>query len=230
MGYGLQVEAWGDFALFTRPELKTERVSYEIITPSAARGLIESVFWHPGLRVVIERICLLRKFGEELTEENKNDNPIRFTNIRRNEVKSKVQAPKIKSMMLGASAPMLDAGTDILQRASMLLRDVHYVIEAHFEMTPKAAPGDNPGKFKDIFRRRLESGKTYSQPYFGCREFPAHVRAWPGGPVPAVACSKDLGLMLYDLDYSNQRDIRPMFFHARLQDGVVQVAGEKVLR
>ena len=154
MSYGLQVEVWGDYALFSRPELKTERMSYEVITPSAARGLIEFIFWHPGLRVVIDRIYVLRKFGEELTDEN----PIKFTNIRRNEVKSKVQAAKIKSMMKGGPTPMIITGDDIQQRASTLLRDVHYVLEAHFEMTAKAASGDNKGKFKDIFRRRLENG------------------------------------------------------------------------
>ncbi|MCI1956456.1 MAG: type I-C CRISPR-associated protein Cas5c [Oscillospiraceae bacterium] len=230
MSYGLQVEVWGEYALFTRPELKTERLSYEVITPSAARGLIESIYWHPGLRVVIDRIYVLRKFGEKLTDENKTENPIKFTNIRRNEVKSKVQAAKVKGMMEGGPAPMILTGDDIQQRASTLLRDVHYVLEAHFEMTAKAAPGDSEGKFKDIFRRRLESGKAYSQPYFGCREFPAHFRAWPGGEIPAVSYSKDLGLELYDMDYSNPRDIQPMFFHARLENGVVQVAGEKVLK
>lgn len=230
MSYGLQIEVWGDYALFTRPELKTERMSYEVITPSAARGLIESIYWHPGLRVAIDRIYVLRKFGEALTDENGTENPIKFTNIRRNEVKSKVQAAKVKSMMEGGPAPMIVTSDDIQQRASTLLCDVHYVLEAHFEMTDKASSDDNEGKFKDIFRRRLESGKAYSQPYFGCREFPAHFRAWPGGTIPAVDFSKDLGLMLYDLDYSNPRDIQPMFFHAQLKSGVVQVAGEKVLK
>lgn len=230
MSYGLQVEVWGDYALFTRPELKTERMSYEVITPSAARGLIESVYWHPGLRVRIDRIYVLRKFGEKPTDGNRAQNPIKFTNIRRNEVESKVQAAKIKSMMEGGPAPMIVTSEDIQQRASTLLRDVHYVLEAHFELTDKASPNDNEGKFKDIFRRRLESGKSYSQPYFGCREFPAQFRAWAGGEIPAVDYSKDLGLELYDMDYSNPRDIQPMFFHAQLKHGVVQVAGEKVLK
>jgi len=230
LSYGLQIEVWGDYALFSRPELKTERMSYEVITPSAARGLIESIYWHPGLRVVIDRIYVLRKFGEKLTDENKTESPIKFMNIRRNEVKSKVQAAKVKSMMEGGPAPMISTGDDIQQRASTLLRDVHYVLEAHFELTDKAAPDDNEGKFKDIFQRRLESGKAYSQPYFGCREFPAHFKTWPGGEIPAVDYSKDLGLELYDMDYSNPRDIQPMFFHAQLKNGVVQVAGEKVLK
>ena len=229
MSYGLQVEVWGDYALFTRPELKSERMSYEIITPSAARGLIESIYWHPGLRIIIDRVYLLKKFGEE-QNENEEENPIKFINVRRNEVKSKVQAAKVKSMMLGGPAPTIVTSADIQQRASTLLCDVHYVIEAHFEMTEKAAPSDNEGKFKDMFRRRLESGQAYSQPYFGCREFPAHFRAWRGGRIPAVHYSKDLGIMLYDLDYSDPKNIQPMFFHAQLKNGVMQVSGEEVLR
>ncbi|WOC32933.1 MULTISPECIES: type I-C CRISPR-associated protein Cas5c [Caproicibacterium] len=227
MSYGLQVEVWGDFALFSRPELKTERMSYEVITPSAARGLIESIYWHPGFRVIIDRIYVLEKFGEPVHQKK---NPIQFTNVRRNEVKSRVQAAKVKSMMEGGSVPFLNTSADIQQRAATLLQDVHYVLEAHFELTEKAAPSDNEGKFKDIFRRRLESGRCYSQPYFGCREFPAHFKAWQGGEIPAVPYTKDLGIMLYDLDYSNPRDIQPMFFHAYLRNGVVQVAGEKVLK
>ena len=205
-------------------------MSYDVITPSAARGLIEAIYWHPGLRVIIDKIYVLRKFGEVQTPENAKDNPIQFTNIRRNEVKSKVQAAQVKRMMEGGPVPFINTSDDILQRASTLLRDVHYVLEAHFELTDKAVPGDNEGKFKDIFRRRLESGKAYVQPYFGCREFPAHFRAWQGGEIPAVQYSKDLGLMLYDMDYSNAENIQPMYFHAELENGVVQVAGKKVLK
>lgn len=215
MSYGFQVETWGDYALFSRPELKTERMSYEVMTPSAARGLIESIYWHPGLRVRIDRIYVLNK--------------IQFTNIRRNEVKDKASLQQVKQMMLGGTVPMIVTSNDIMQRASTLLQNVHYVIDAHFEMTEQAAPSDNEGKFKDIFRRRIEKGEAYSQPYFGCREFPAHFRAWKGGPVPTNGVTKDLGLMLYDMDYSNPEDIRPMFFMAKLNNGVMQVSGEKVL-
>jgi len=215
LSYGITLEAWGPYALFSRPELKTERMSYDVITPSAARGLIESVYWHPGLKVVIDRIYVLNK--------------IQFTNIRRNEVKSKASLQQVKSMMGGGAVPMIVAKNDIMQRASTILRDVHYVIEAHFEMTDKALPADNEGKFKDIFRRRIEKGEAYSQPYFGCREFPAHFRAWKGGPVPTSGESRDLGLMLYDMDYSDPQHIKPLFFMARLENGVMQVSGEKVL-
>lgn len=215
MSYGIRVETWGDYALFSRPELKTERMSYEVITPSAARGLIESIYWHPGLKVVVDRIYVLNK--------------IQFTNIRRNEVKSKASLSQVKSMMNGGKVPMIVTSNDIMQRASMILRDVHYVIDAHFEITDKAAPGDNEGKFKDIFRRRIEKGMSYSQPYFGCREFPAHFRQWAGDTVPTSGETKDLGLMLYDMDYKDPKNIKPMFFMAKLENGVMQVAGEKVL-
>ena len=215
MSYGVRVETWGEYALFSRPELKTERMSYEVITPSAARGLIESIYWHPGLNVVIDKIYVLNK--------------IQFTNIRRNEVKSKASLAQVKSMMNGGPAPMIISSNDIMQRASTILRDVHYVIDSHFELTDKAAPGDNEGKFKDIFRRRIEKGMAYSQPYFGCREFPAYFRPWVGDTVPTSGETKDLGLMLYDMDYSDPQNIRPMFFMARLENGVMQVAGEKVL-
>lgn len=216
MSYGMQIEVWGKNALFTRPELKTERVSYDVITPSAARGLIESVYWHPGLRVVVDRIHVL--------------NDIKFTNIRRNEVKEKIPAKKIEQMINDKGIPAIYTNESIQQRASLVLRDVHYVIDFHFEMTKKANPTDNEGKFADIFRRRIEKGQYYSQPYLGTREFPAHFRAWKGGSVPTIHENRDLGFMLYDMDYSNPKDIRPMFFHAHMTDGVVQVSGEKVLR
>lgn len=217
MSYGLQIEVWGDYALFSRPELKVERMSYDVMPPSAARGLVEAIYWHPGLRVYIDRIHVL--------------NEIQFTGIRRNEVESTVQAGALQSMLLGTGAPpMICTKDSIQQRASLLLRDVRYVIEAHFELTDKAAPGDNPGKFKDIFRRRLEKGQCYHQPCFGCREFPAHFRAWPGGDIPTVAETRDLGLMTYDFDYSDPQNIQPLYFRARLEHGVLEVAGQEVLR
>ena len=133
----IQVEVWGDYACFTRPEMKTERVSYDVMTPSAARGLLESIYWHPGLRWVIDRIHVC--------------SPIYFTNIRRNEVKDTISASKVKTVMNGGTGELyLSAPESIQQRAAMVLRDVHYVIDAHFEMTPAAAPGDNDGKFQDI--------------------------------------------------------------------------------
>lgn len=220
MAYGVQIEVWGDRALFTRPELSVERVSYDVLTPSAARGLIESIYWHPGMRYVIDRIHVL--------------NQISFTNIRRNEVKSKALASSMRSVMThGGELPCINTKEDIQQRASLILTDVRYVVEAHFELTEKAKPEDNTGKFKDIIKRRLERGQCYSTPYFGVREFPAHFKAWDGG-LPQGCYSNsgehDLGLMLYDMDYTDPRNITPMFFRAVMRDGVIDVSGSEVFR
>ena len=208
----IRMEVWGEYALFTRPEMKAERVSYDVITPSAARGLLESVFWHPGLKW---NICSIRVCA-----------PIEFVNIRRNEVKSVCNLKTAKTVMeRGTGELWLATSEDIQQRAATLLQNVHYVIEAEFEMTDKASPTDNPGKFQEITKRRLRKGQFYSQPYFGCREFPAHFRLCETLP-PVPDCLKgerDLGFMLYDMDYSDPENITPMFFRARMVDGVIQV-------
>ena len=157
----IRVEVWGDYACFSRPEMKVERVSYDVMTPSAARGLIEAVYWHPGLRWVIDRIHVCA--------------PIRFTNIRRNEVKDVISAQKVRAVMERRQGELyLATPESIQQRAAMVLRNVRYVIDAHFDLVPQqAAPGDNPGKFQDIVKRRLSRGQHYHQPCFGVREFPA---------------------------------------------------------
>lgn len=197
--------------------MHVERVSYEVPTPSAARGLVEAVYYHPGLQWHIRRIYVL--------------NPIRFTNIRRNEVKSKVLASDVYSAMQGSGRPLsIVTSQQIAQRASMLLQDVHYVIEAEFTITDRAAPSDNPGKFQDIVTRRMAKGQCYHAPYFGCREFPAHFRAWPGGPIPTIQESRDLGFMLYDFDYSDPKNITPLYFHAKMENGVINVADCEVFR
>ncbi len=213
----VQVEVWGDYACFSRPEMKVERVSYDVMTPSAARGLLEAIYWHPGMTWRVDRIHVLA--------------PIRFTNIRRNEVKGEVLASSARTAMGGGQVDLyLCTAKDIQQRAALVLQDVHYVIEAHFEMTDRATEADHPGKFADIMRRRLEKGQCYHQPYFGTREFPAHFRKWPGGEIPAIAETRDLGYMLYDMDYRQPQDIQPMFFRAALEKGVLQVAGCEVVR
>ena len=225
---GIQIEAWGDYALFSRPELKTERMSYDIITPSAARGLIESVYWHPGIRIQIDRVYLLPGMN---ADRNQNpDDVIRFINIRRNEVTSRVSARRVQGMMLGGPAPFLDARTDIQQRASNILVDVHYVIEAHFNLTRDAPENMTKDKVCAMYHNRLTRGMAYAQPYFGCREFPARFREWQGGTIHPVDLTRDLGLMLYDMDYTNPASPQPMYFRARLKHGVMQVAGEEVLR
>jgi CRISPR-associated protein Cas5d len=192
--------------------MKTERVSYDVMTPSAARGLLEAVYWHPGLSYSIDRIYVLA--------------PIRFMNLRRNEVKATVSARSARTVMeRGQGALYLSTQDNIQQRAAMLLTNVHYIIEAHFDMTDKAAPGDNPGKFQDILKRRIERGQCYHQPYFGCREFPAHFA--PCQDIPPcpeeLKGERDLGYMLYDMNYTDPEDIRPLFFRAVLHDGVLEV-------
>lgn len=208
----ISLEVWGDYACFSRPEMKVERVSYDVMTPSAARGLLEAIYWHPGMRWQIDRIRVCA--------------PITFTNLRRNEVKSVASARTAKTVMeQGHGAFYINTSQDIQQRAAMLLKDVHYVIDAHFEMTDQAAPGDNPGKFQDIITRRISRGQCYHTPYFGCREFP--VRFQKCEQLPACPESlkgiRDLGWMLYDMDYSEPGNIHPRFFRAQLRDGVLEV-------
>ncbi len=207
----VKLEVWGDYACFTRPEMKTERVSYDVITPSAARGIIEAIYWHPGLRYIIDKIHVCA--------------PIRFTNIRRNEVKDVVQRNDIKRLMDSGGDAYIATSESIQQRAAMVLRDVRYVIEAHFEMTDKATEADNPGKFQDILRRRIEKGQVYHQPYFGTREFPVKFKVCEDIPLcpESLLGSKDLGWMLLDLDFSDPQDIKPRFFRAVMKDGVIDV-------
>lgn len=215
----IQVEVWGDYACFSRPEMKTERVSYDVMTPSAARGLIEAIYWHPGLRWRIDRIHVL--------------SPIRFTNIRRNEVKSKISANNVRTVMNGGGGPLYLASSDnIMQRAAMVLTKPHYVIEAHFEMTEQALPGDNTGKFQDIVKRRLARGQCYHQPCFGCREFPARFRPYEGDTIPTAYPNetRDLGWMLYDLDYSDPENLQSMFFRASLVNGVLDLTDCEVVK
>ena len=146
MGVGVKVRVWGNYALFSRPEMKVERCSYDVMTPSAARGILEAVYWHPGMRWVIDKIHVVK--------------PVQFTSVRRNEVKSKILAGNVLQAYNGADKPLyISTKAEIVQRASLLLRDVEYVIEAHFEMTEQANVTDNPGKFKDIIMRRLRRGE-----------------------------------------------------------------------
>ena len=212
----VKMEVWGDYACFSRIELKIERVSYDVPTPSAARGIIESAYYHPGLKWHIDKIYVM--------------NPIRFTSIRRNEVKSKISASKIMKEANGKGASYIDRNKDIEQRATMMLRNVHYVIEAHFEMTDRANASDNPGKFQDIITRRLRRGQAYSQPYLGTRECTAHFGLWEGGEIPTISETRDLGFMLYDMDFSDPNDIQPMFFRAKLENGVLDLTDCEVVK
>lgn len=220
MGMGVKVKVWGDFALFSRPELKVERCSYDVMTPSAARGILDAIYWHPGLKWVVDKIYVRK--------------PIQFTSVRRNEVKSKVLASSVLQAYNGGEKPLyISSKEEIVQRASLLLCDVEYVIDAHFEITERANATDNPGKFKDIIMRRLRRGECFHMPYFGCREFPAHFCLWEEEKIPTAYTDveeKDLGLMLYDLDYRNPEDIHPMFFRAVLKRGVLDLRDCEVMR
>ena len=220
MGIGVKVHVWGDYALFSRPELKTERYSYDVITPSAARGILDAVYWHPGMRWVIDKIYV--------------KNPICFTSVRRNEVKSKILASNVLQAYNGADKPLyISAREDIVQRAAQVLCNVSYVIEAHFEMTDKANASDNPGKFKDIIMRRLRRGECFHMPCLGCREFPANFALCEEEEIHTAydeVPEKDLGLMLYDMDYSDPENIQSMFFHAVMRHGVIDLRECEVLR
>lgn len=212
MAIGVKVKVWGDYALFSRPEMKVERCSYDVMTPSSARGILEAIYWHPGMKWVIDRIYV--------------QNPIIFTSVRRNEVKNKILASNVLSAYNGAKKDLyISTKAEIVQRASLLLKDVSYVIEAHFEVTEKANESDNPGKFKDIIMRRLRRGECYHTPYFGCREFPVRFCLCEDEEIQTVyeGQEKDLGYMLYDMDYSDLNHIQPMFFRAIMKNGILDV-------
>ncbi len=208
----IMIEIWGDAALFTRPEMKTERVSYDVITPSAARGILEAIYWHPGIKWIIDKIYVRA--------------PIQFMNIRRNEVKSVISARKIKKVMdSGKGELFISTSDDIQQRAALILKDVHYIIEAHFNITCNASDTDNAGKFQSIMKRRVTKGQCYHQPYFGVREFPVNYQICEQiPPCPEELLGKrDLGYMLWDMDYTDTQNIKPLFFRAILEEGVITV-------
>ncbi|MDR3210246.1 MAG: type I-C CRISPR-associated protein Cas5c [Oscillospiraceae bacterium] len=218
MGYGFKVEVWGEYALFSRPELKVERFSYGIITPSAARGILESIFWKPAIVYRIDEIAVC--------------SPIKFANIRRNELKSKLSASNARTAMTSGDTDKLyiSAPDDITQRASTLLKDVRYVITAHFDLTEKTGERDSPEKFYNIILRRLRNGQNHSMPYFGTRECTANIRLIEEGTPapPPIDETRDLGLMLYDMAYGDE--IVPTFFRASMVGGVVDLRGVEVLR
>ena len=220
MGYGIVIRVCGDYALFTRPEMKVERVSYDAITPSAARGIIEAVYWKPAIRWVIDRIHVL--------------NEIEFTNIRRNEVSEKISESMARRIMNGAREPFYLSTNDVRQqRAAMILKNVDYVIEAHFEIiAEKAGPDDTQEKHYNIVLRRLRKGQYFSAPCLGTREFGAKVELVEDGLIPKsrLTGSRDLGWMLYDLDFSDSQNITPQFFKATLNNGVLDLTDLKMAR
>jgi len=204
------LEVAGPYACFTRPEMKVERVSYDVITPSAARAVFESILWKPAIRWRVTHIEVLR--------------PIRFINLRRNEVKSKAQAPTKKQLMGMESEPLgLYVEDDRVQRAGYFLRDVAYRLHADLQATSSC---DGPlKKYAEMFTRRARKGQCVNQPYLGCREFAAQFRLVEAGEKhpPALPETRPLGWMLHDLDFSNPADPQPRFFNAQMTCGVVDV-------
>lgn len=211
MGFGIKLEVWGDYALFTRPEMKVERVSYDVITPSAARGLIEAIYWKPAIKWVIDKIHVYNK--------------IQFTNIRRNEVNGKILKSNAKALMDGTKpSDFINTNEQRQQRAAMVLKDVRYIIEAHFEMTDRVGEGDTVEKHYNIALRRMRTGQCYHTPCFGCREFPANFKLIEDESVnPSYLGEQDLGFMLYDMDFSDPENIYPVFFRAKMVNGVIDL-------
>jgi CRISPR-associated protein Cas5d len=204
-----EVRVRGHYACFTRPEFKTERLSYEVLTPSAARGILEAVLWKPAIFWHVRRIRLL--------------SPVRFVQFKRNEVNSRIATPKAASASRsGIGIDDYFADEDRAQRNTVALRDVDYAVDAEMLMTLRAGSADNPKKFDEMFRRRLERGQFHMQPYLGCREFPAIVEPYIGDPPALEQESRDLGLMLHDIRYSIARN-EAVFFKARLRKGVIEV-------
>lgn len=213
MPHGIKLRVSGAYACFTRPEMKVERVSYDVITPSAARGILEAIHWKPAIVWRIDRIHVLK--------------PIRFQSLRRNEVGHRIPVNNIrKAMRAGAVHELRQVvEDDRQQRAATLLYDVDYVIEAHFEMTARAGPEDNPAKHLEMFTRRAERGQCFHQPCLGTREFPADFALVtgeiPSSSLPDGQKERDLGWMLLDIDHEHDRT--PLFFKAQLQNGILVV-------
>ena len=229
------LEVWGDYACFTRPEMKVERVSYDVITPSAARAIFEAILWKPAIKWHIRQIEVLA--------------PIRNISVRRNEVGSTAGTGSKKEIIIEDNR---------LQRAGLLLRDVRYRIHAWLEYIPvnkrrgnyksvpeflwdadeiadikesieiyEAKKDENPGKYLAMFERRAKKGQCFNQPYLGCREFSANFElisdSTKYGEYTPINESRDLGFMLYDLDFTNPKDIRPAFYRAELHNGKIDV-------
>lgn len=205
--YGIKLKIWGDYACFTRPEMKAERVSYDVLTPSAARGILEAIYWKPAIRWIIDRIHVM--------------NPVKFDNIRRNELSGKIPFRNITSAMNdGVSALETFIEDNRQQRAALVLRNVEYIIEAHFEFI--GTEDNNEGKHLDIFIRRAQKGQCFHRPYFGCREFPVDFELVEGDvPASQLQGDVDLGWMLHDIDFKNNMETK--FFRAHMVNGVINV-------
>ncbi|MBK5244063.1 MAG: type I-C CRISPR-associated protein Cas5 [Eubacteriaceae bacterium] len=218
MGYGVKIRVWGNYACFTRPEMKVERVSYDMITPSAARGIIEAIYWKPAIKWSIDKIHVI--------------NPIKFTNIRRNEVSEVAKLGSIKKAMDKSEPYHIIATENRHQRAALILRDVEYIIEAHFDLNPdKAGETDSVEKHYNIALRRLRQGQFFYQPSLGTREFGASfelIEDESAIPKSKITGDLDLGYMLYDMNFTlneskTKQTVNPSFFRARLENGVLDL-------
>ncbi len=206
------LELSGDFACFTRPEMKVERVSYDVMTPSAARACFEAILWKPAIRWHIRKIEVLK--------------PIRWINLRRNEVASVVSTRNVETAMRNGTGTLgINIEDDRQQRAGLFLRDVAYRIHADLEVLPNAAPDNTSMKFQEMFERRANRGQCVNQPYLGCREFAANFRLVtdPAAEPAPIDETRELGYMLHDLDFTRPADPAPRFFRARLENGAVNV-------
>ncbi len=204
----LEVRLWGDYACFTRPEMKVERVSYPVMTPSAARGALEAIFWKPQVTWHVQEIAVL--------------NPIRFASILRNEINNRQSDNSARAWVNSGGGYDASDSRNRAQRHTLALRDVAYIVRAQLELRPGVA--DDIAKYRDQFRRRVRDGRCFATPYLGCREFSAGF-AEPDGTETTIDRSEDLGLMLLDLDFEPGRggQGQPRFFHAQLDRGVVRV-------
>lgn len=203
-----RVKMTGDYACFTRPEMKVERVSYDVMTPSAARGVLEAVLWKPAIQWQIHQIDVLKS--------------IRWTSVRRNEVSAIASTSSAKSAMKKGSGNLgIHIEDTRQQRAGLFLKDVAYTVHASFRMTDKAGEGDTLVKFEQMFRRRMEKGQCFHRPYLGCREFPAEFSFADNDEIP-IEESRSLGWMLLDIAFG-EKENRPMFFPAEMVNGTIQV-------
>lgn len=208
------LEVSGDFACFTRPEMKVERVSYDVITPSAARAVFEAILWKPPVRWHVRRIEVM--------------NPLRWINLRRNEVGARISTRNVAAAMNGGGALAINIEEERQQRAGLFLRDVRYRLHADLEVLAERAGPDHPEKYFAMFERRAAKGQCVNQPYLGCREFAAGFRLVDPEREPFKAPEelrdkRDLGWMLYDFDFSDRNNPMPRFFNAQLVDGAVDL-------
>ena len=209
MGFCLEVS--GEYACFTRPEMRVERVSYDVITPSAARNIYQAILWKPQITWHIDRIEVL--------------NPVRWMSIRRNEVGSVVSAENVRrTMRKGQGRLQMFVEDERQQRSSLVLRDVSYRIHAHFTLTEKANSNDTVDKYLGMFLRRARKGQCFKQPWLGCREFAADIELIePGSDLEEpIDETRDLGWMFYDFDYTANPP-SPRFFNAHMEKGVIIV-------